>query len=146
MKVFYFLSISIALILFISCSVEPKKIDYGKDACYYCKMNIVDKLYAAEIVTKKGKDFKYDAIECMLNYIKDKEQDKIALFLVTDYSTPGKLIDAKTATFLISDTLQSPMGENLAAFEIKEKAIHFVKKNNGSLYTWTEIQQHFFNK
>jgi copper chaperone NosL len=31
-------------------------------------MTIVDKVHAAEIVTKKGKVCKFDATECMINY------------------------------------------------------------------------------
>lgn len=67
---------SILFILITSCSIEPAKIQYGKDACHYCKMNIVDKMHAAQYVTKKGKAFKYDAVECMLNDLKDKDQQK----------------------------------------------------------------------
>ena len=49
-------------------------------------MNIVDQQHAAEIVTEKGKPFKYDAIECMMRDIKMKKRNEISLFLITDYS------------------------------------------------------------
>ena len=38
---------------FSACSVEPVEINYGEDACEFCKMNIVDKQHAAELVTPK---------------------------------------------------------------------------------------------
>lgn len=109
-------------------------------------MNIVEKTHAAEIVTKKGKDFKYDAIECLLNDIEDRDRDKIALFLVSDYMTPEKLINAENATFLISKTIKSPMGANLSAFENKEDALTYIIEENGTIYNWSELQKHFYNK
>jgi copper chaperone NosL len=137
----------IFLMVFVSaCTIKPEKIAYGKDACNYCKMNIVDKTLAAQLVTKKGKQYKYDAIECFLNDLKTKDQSKIGLIFVTDYNTPEKMIDAKTATYIISDAIQSPMGASLASFESKDIAVNFIKKNDGKLYTWSEIQQYFQTK
>lgn len=136
----------ILILLTMSCTVAPDKIAYGKDACHYCKMNIVDKIHAAQLVTKKGKHYKYDAVECLLNDLEQRDEGKIELFLVTDYKTPEKLIDAMSATYIISDVIQSPMGASLASFETKDSAVNFVKKNDGKLYTWPEIQQHFQTK
>ena len=45
--------------MLLACSVEPKPINYGRDACHFCKMTIVDNQHAAEIITLKGKAFKY---------------------------------------------------------------------------------------
>ena len=44
------------LLILIGCNASPKAIDYGNDGCHFCKMTIVDKVHAAEIVTKKGQD------------------------------------------------------------------------------------------
>ena len=133
--------------LITACAIEPSTIEYGKDACHYCKMNIVDKTHATQMVTKKGKSFKYDAIECMLNDLKGKDQQSIALFLVTDYLKPETLIDATTATYLITEAIQSPMGANLSAFADQEKTNAFITKiNSGTLYTWNELQNNFYNQ
>ncbi len=137
----------VIILCMTSCSMQPDEIDYGKDACHYCKMNIVDKVHAAQIVTKKGRFYKYDAAECMLNDLKDQDRDKIGIFLVTDYTQPGKLIDATKATFLISDLIQSPMGENLSSFQSKESANRMILENDtGVLYNWNGIQQLFYTK
>jgi copper chaperone NosL len=133
----------ISLVL-TSCAIEQSPIDYGKDACYYCKMNIVDKQHAAEIVTDKGKPYKYDAIECMMQDIKERENEiKIELFLITDYSTPGKLVDALNSTYLISENLPSPMGANLTGFEKKEDALEKQKEKDGAIYSWDELKKLF---
>lgn len=131
--------------LLTSCTVEESPIVFGKDACHDCMMNIVDKQYAAEIVTQKGKPFKYDAIECMMRDIVKKEENSIALFLITDYFTPGKFVDATKATYLISENLPSPMGANLTGFSSKAKAEKVQKEKNGTLYSWNELKI-FFEK
>ncbi|MDX5584073.1 MAG: nitrous oxide reductase accessory protein NosL [Aureibaculum sp.] len=135
----------LVLNLLFSCSIEPSKIEYGKDACHYCKMTIVEETHAAEIVTKKGKPYKYDAIECLLNDFENREEKDIALFLVTDYLTPKKLIDAKTATYLISKNIKSPMGANLTAFIQKENAEKYATNGTNKIFNWEELQNHFFN-
>jgi len=130
----------ISLLLAGSCSVESEKINYGNEACHFCKMTIVDNQHAAEIVTAKGKVFKYDAIECMLNDLKQKKDIKIALYFVNDYSDPGVLQNAETATFLISKGIKSPMGAFLSAFKSDTEAQKAMQANGGKLYNWKEIQ------
>lgn len=142
-KVSILLFFSLVLV-FISCSIEPSKIVYGQDACHFCKMTIVEETHAAQIVTKKGKAFKYDAIECLLNDLENYEKEDIALYLVTDYLTPQKLIDAKTATYLISKSIQSPMGANLSAFENRNDAEEYAKNEEDKIFDWASLQKHFF--
>lgn len=129
--------------LFVGCSVEESPIVYGKDACNFCKMNIVDKQHAAEIVTNKGKPFKYDAIECMVEEMKSRDEKEISLILITDYSNPGQLVDATTATYLISEKLPSPMGANLTGFKLKLDAEKIASEKTGNLYSWSELKGMF---
>ncbi|WP_457619262.1 nitrous oxide reductase accessory protein NosL [Lutibacter sp.] len=139
--------IGIATLLFIaSCKVEPQAIEYGKDQCSYCKMNIVDKTHAAQYVTKKGKQFKFDAIECMINDLSNKKEGDMALLLVANYANPGKMINAESATYLISKEIKSPMGANLSAFFSKSKAEEFQQKYGGENYTWITLKHKISDK
>lgn len=126
--------------IFTACSVEPVPIEYGQDACNFCKMNIVDRQHAAEIVTTKGKAFKYDAIECMMQDLKNWPEADIAFYLMTDYDTPGKLIDATKGNYLISEGIPSPMGANLTGFESLEKATQVHAEKGGELLNWMELK------
>ena len=126
--------------IFTACSVEPVPIEYGQDACNFCKMNIVDRQHAAEIVTTKGKAFKYDAIECMMQDRKNWKEADIAFYLMTDYSTPGNLVDATKASYLISEGIPSPMGANLTGFESIEKATKVHAEKGGELLSWTALK------
>ena len=136
-----------AILLFftVACKVEPQKIEYGKDQCSYCKMNVVDKTHAAQYVTKKGKQFKFDAIECMVNDINDNKKE-IAIYLVADYNNPGIMIDAVNASYIISEAIKSPMGANLSALSTKERAEELKAKHEGQIYTWGTLNQKFSKK
>jgi|SaaInlV_135m_DNA_3_1039749.scaffolds.fasta_scaffold12485_2 copper chaperone NosL len=129
--------------LLSSCSIEPKEINYGSDDCHYCKMHIVDRQHAAEIVTTKGKVFVYDAIECMLNEMARTDVEKYELYLTNVFNTPSDLYNAKECTFLISKALPSPMGRNLTAFKTKELALQAKIEKGGQLYNWNEIKTEF---
>ncbi len=130
-----------SIAFFAACSIAPKPIAYGDDHCHFCDMTVVDKTHAAEYTTKKGKSFPFDAIECMVREVvrKDIEKD-LAFVLVADYGNPGDLVDAKTATYLISEAIQSPMGANLSAFSSKETATSTQKEHGGKLYTWETLK------
>ena len=125
--------------LFYSCNTSPKAINYGEDGCYYCKMTIVDKIHAAEIVTKKGKIYTFDATECMVNFQKEFDTSEIKLYLSNNYNEPEALIDAKKATFLISKNIPSPMGAYLSAFKTKNEALMVQSEKGGTIYSWQEL-------
>ncbi len=139
----YLTIISFAFISLNTCSIEPEAINYGKDACAFCQMNIVDNQHAAQVVTQKGKVYKYDAIECMMRDIKKKDENTISLYVITDYYAPGEFTDAKRATYLISENIPSPMGANLSGFSKKEKASEIQKAKDGTLYSWEELKTKF---
>lgn len=129
--------------LLISCNSTPKPVVYGSDGCHYCSMTIVGKQHAAQFMTKKGKTFSFDAVECMLNHAKELDQETIAIYLVNDYNAPGEFVDATTATFLISKNLPSPMGEYLTAFATLEDAKTVQAEKLGDLFTWEKLKKRF---
>lgn len=143
-KILYSLFL-VSLFLF-SCSVEPIPINYGKDACHFCKMNIVDQQHGAEIVTKKGKVYKYDAIECMLQDLKNIEVNKIALFLVNTYDQPINLIDATQAIYMKCEAMPSPMGAFLTAFSTQQEALKIKELKGGDIFDWNELNHNYTEK
>jgi len=107
-------------------------------------MTVVDKTHASEYVTKKGRAYTFDAIECLVNDLKEnKNEDMMSFILVANYSNPGELIAATEATYLISKSIKSPMGANLSAFKLKEKATEHLNKGNGKLYNWEQLKTKF---
>ncbi|SNZ02042.1 nitrous oxide reductase accessory protein NosL [Flagellimonas pacifica] len=140
-----YILIVMAATAFIQCSIKPQPIVYGTDGCHFCSMTIVDTQHAAQMVTKKGKAFKFDAIECMINYRNEIDADDIAQYVCNHYTAPEELIDATQATFLISEGIPSPMGAYLTAFDSKTGAESAQSKHEGKLFTWDELLEHLNN-
>lgn len=127
------------LLTLFSCEIAPDPINFGTDSCSFCKMTIVDQQHAAQYVTKKGKQFKFDAVECMLNDLSENGKDHLEILLVSDYSSPGEMTDATRATYLISEKIKSPMGANLSSFGTRRAAEVTAEVHSGDLYSWVEM-------
>lgn len=129
-----------------ACSVKPEPINYGKDNCHLCKMTIMDKKFGAEVVATKGKIYKFDDVNCMVNFLNSGFLDdrEVAFRLVIDYSQPGKLIPADEAFFVKSPDIRSPMASQVASFETDEVKNEYKKQWNNSIYlTWGELTTQF---
>ena len=130
------------ILLIVSCSAQPSPIEFGTDTCDYCRMTIADEQYGAEIVTNKGRVYKYDAVECMVGAIiaGDIDNNKIVMQLVIDHANPTVLTDAADAAYLRSPELRSPMGMNLTSFGTIENARKTRARHPGEILTWEETQ------
>ena len=132
------------LLLLVACAPKSQPIEYGSDMCKFCKMSIVDQQHAAEVVTQKGKVYKFDAIECMLHFKKDRSDEAFALELVNTYEEPKVLKPAGSSYYLISKNLPSPMGAYLTAFVDKTSCLEMQKVKGGEIFSWTELEEQFF--
>jgi len=143
-----YITILFAALLLASCSPKPEPIDYGNDVCDFCKMNITDNKYAAELVTSKGKVYKFDSIECLFQFkdLEFKSDDEIHSELVNDFSNPGELIDLKKAFFLKSDVFRSPMGMNVLSVSSEEKLNEIKSQHGGEVLTYSEVRKLAFEQ
>lgn len=140
-----FAIVIIVLVSLLSCKVEPEPLRFGEDACHACKMTLMDKKFGAEIVTAKGKVYKFDDLNCMVNFLDsdDVQERDMAYRLVIDFSHPEKLIAAEDAFYLKSDKVKSPMASQIAAFESKENMESHKKEMKGIYLTWGELVTQF---
>src|SRR5690606_41785263 len=53
-----------------------RSIVIGEDLCVFCEMLISDPRYPAQLVTKTGKAYKFDSIECMIAFVLEGEDRK----------------------------------------------------------------------
>ncbi|GAA4442605.1 hypothetical protein GCM10023188_42520 [Pontibacter saemangeumensis] len=127
--------------LLAGCKVEPKPIAYGAANCAHCSMTLSDRRYGAELVNDKGKPYFFDAAECLAAYILEQPEQggKAAYLLVTDYTNPGQLLDARSAHYLRSPELPSPMGMNLTALADAATARKMQQEHGGQLLTWDQV-------
>ncbi|MDO5655615.1 MAG: nitrous oxide reductase accessory protein NosL [Flavobacteriaceae bacterium] len=138
----YRLLLTLVFVAFIACSTEPKPINYGTDICDHCGMNIMDHPYGTELVTDKGKVYKFDSTECMLSYMETNENRNYAHILTATMDQPGTLQNALTSSFLVSENLPSPMGANITAYTTKELAQEAQNEFKGEVYDFEEIKKH----
>lgn len=131
------------LLLVSSCTAKPQAFNIGKDNCDDCKMTIMDAKFGGEIITKKGKIYKFDDPHCLAHFIKSGniKQADVAQTLFVSYQNPNSFLDSKTVQFVVSDQLKSPMNSNAAAFENKAAADQKSKETSGSVKTWDELLQ-----
>lgn len=105
------------LIELSSCSSGPDPIKVGTDNCAYCKMTIADARFGAELVTRQGRVFKFDDIQCLTDYMElhpeAKQQPDIYF---TDFCGAHVLIPSGKSILLSSGELNAPMQGHLIAF------------------------------
>jgi copper chaperone NosL len=105
-------------------------------------MTIVDNKFGAEIVTSKGKIFKFDAVECLVNFSKESPQQEGDNYYVINYQN-GEWIVAERAFYLRSKRKPSPMGQYITAFNTREAAMDIQKENEGVIQSWNELIDNF---
>jgi len=124
-----------------SCGSKPEPINYGHDECEFCRMQISDNRYGAELVTDKGKIYKFDSIECLIEFamVKNLIGDSNQKFLVTDFAIPESFTYATSAFYVHNENFRSPMGLNVSAFDSEISRQKFIAKNGGNLLNWIDV-------
>ncbi len=137
-KIFYFLLIALTF----SCvkkGAEPIKLN--TDGCDFCKMKIADGKFAAEIITEKGRVYKFDDMHCMMGYHKENAETKVKNFYISDFNQDNVLIPAETAFYVNGGDINSPMHGNTIAVTTKEEAEQMATKFNATPISWNEISK-----
>lgn len=104
-------------------------------------MSITDTRFGAEIITKKGKVFKFDDLHCLVAFIKNgtEKEENISKNLTILFEKPNNFNEVKKAVFVFSQELRSPMRSNTAAFENKAAAEKFMKGKQGEILNWQQV-------
>jgi copper chaperone NosL len=125
-----------------SCNTGPKAINYGTDGCDFCKMTISDNRFGGELLTQKGKAYKFDDLHCLSAFLKSSAvaPADIAEIYLVDFSRPGTLISSGESYFLKSEDLRSPMGANIAAFKEKDSMTKFILQYPGEGISWDAVK------
>jgi copper chaperone NosL len=123
-------------LLLLACEQSPEPIAFGSDQCAYCKMSIADPKYGAEVISDKGRIYKFDATECMVNYLHENETGNFQKLAIA-YDDPGQLHPVDSLFFIIHKDYQSPMGANLAAFQDRAA----VKSADSQFLQWTDVMK-----
>lgn len=124
-----------------SCkNTEAVPIALHSDQCESCKMSISDGKFGAEIITEKGRVYKFDDISCMVAYCKENSgNQKTKAHYIHDYTQDNVLIPAETAFYIKGGNINSPMRGNIAAFSTEEEADRFEYELEAEKTDWSSI-------
>jgi copper chaperone NosL len=131
----------ISLSMLTGCSSEPQAIRVGVDDCTFCKMKISDNRFGAEIVTTKGKVYKFDDAHCIQAFIKSAAvpNGQLGTVYFTTFNPPHDLVKVNEVKFLQSPYFKSPMNGNIAAFSSEEQLAKVIPEFNGNRISWEEM-------
>jgi copper chaperone NosL len=135
---------SVAVLALTACGPhKPAPIVYNADSCDYCRMQISDPRFGAELVTKKGRTLKFDSIECLLAFYKQAGRaGDVESVWVADLRHPGVLVDATQARFVDLGAERAPMGgrHGWAAIVDQRDAALVGITDPSAIKTWAELQ------
>jgi copper chaperone NosL len=131
--------LSAALLLAGCAPSGPVPIAYGEDTCALCVMTVSDERYGTELITRKGRAYMFDSVECMANFYLKQDPAEVASMWVTDFRNPGQLLPLAHATFLRSPDLRSPMGMNLTAFGEGAEPSSLLAEYGGEILDWEGV-------
>ena len=141
-----FFTVTFICFIFVSCQKAPEPISYSNDSCDNCKMTISDPKFGAELITNRGKIYKFDSIECLSAFYGSMKEEEIHSVWVTDYLTPEKFINTADAYFLVSEKLKSPMGLNISAFADQNSLDKIKADYGGKVLSWKDVQSYVKNE
>jgi len=102
-------------------------------------MTIVDGRFASEIVTQKGRFYKFDDLQCMLRYKAENAKMPIQNMYINIYTEANKLIDTKQGFYIKHESFKSPMRGNYAAYQSKEMALIKANELGLEIMTWENL-------
>jgi len=128
---------------FLSCAQKEPTIDFGKTECAHCRMNVVDRQYGAALETVKGRQYVFDDVSCMVQFVSKGTvaENQVKAWYVCDHAKPGTLIDATTALYLQGPSFRSPMRGDVAAFSDETARSTAAKQEGSARMEWTTVRQ-----
>lgn len=120
-------------------------IRYGAESCARCGM-IIDEVRFAAARSGPGKASKhFDDIGCCALDAAESPGGEGVRFFVRDYNDESWL-DATSASYVIAESIRSPMAYGLAAVQNQQAAQELAGETGGHVYSWGELPVHLPRK
>lgn len=131
--------LALVILVLIGCgNRQPEPIKINVDNCDHCKMTVADLKFATELITDKGRVYKFDDIKCMVQYKKDNNLQN-ADFFVPDHNNPANLLKAEQAIYVKGDSVRTPMNGYIATFSKQDEASVYASQTSAAIITWEEV-------
>lgn len=133
----FWLAVLMLLTMVAVCPAAEKSVEAPAD-CKHCGMNRTKFSHSRMLVTYSDNSAGTCSLNCVAVEMKKNKDKTVKSLQVGDYDSK-KLIDAKTATWVIGGKKKGVMTQVPKwAFAEKSFAVKFVKENGGKLATFDE--------
>lgn len=145
-KISYLLVVSVAAIMFSACKPavqfdQPPEIRYGEDVCDACNMIISEARFAAAYYTESGEVRRFDGVGELCRYYLEHEEE-VETIWVHDFQTEEWLL-ADQAYYIISQQLQTPMGNGTVALGDQARAEQLATQIGSEVLDFAGILDHY---
>jgi len=122
-------------------SPGPADIHYDSDACDHCRMTISAPGFAAQLVTRTGRIFRFDDPGCLREFVAGNSvsPDDTHSIWVNDHAHPEVRVRLDEAWFVVSDGIRAPMNGRMAAFASLDEARALQATVGGQVARWTGV-------
>jgi copper chaperone NosL len=129
------------IMMLSSCGSGPDPIKVGKDNCYICKMTIADEKYGAELISNKGKVYKFDDIGCLRSFMQTGiiEKSKVRDIYLVDYAGDHSLVNVKQCYLIQGESIKGPMNGHVIAFREKSSMEKMMVQLNAVAIEWEQF-------
>jgi len=120
---------------------KPFPIDLGHEPCDHCHMTLADRRFAAELVTRTGRQFRFDDIGCLATFLADSGAQVSAggRAWVSDFLHPDQWIPADSATYLRSSSVHTPMASGIVAVRTEVSLDSLAVALSGARLSWVQV-------
>ena len=124
----------------VACGRTPAPIEYGSEGCDYCRMEITDPRYGAQLVTSTGKVHAFDSVECLASFAASMPADRTRAILVSDFANPGTMLPVEAARFHRDTRRSGPMGGGILAVSRTADSTWVAHNVRGAALAWDEVR------
>ena len=133
-------SVAMAVAVAACAPPGPQAIADKGRTCDYCRMTISDERFGGQLITRKGKVYVFDSVECLATfYVQQPATAEMSKVWVADYANPGDWIPVASAVFARSEAHQSPMGLNLVSFSPKADSAALPRELRAGAMSWPQV-------
>ena len=133
----------ILFVLSLSCAPgeQTLRVQYLKSECDYCRMLFQDRNFGVQMQLDNDSLRVFDDPECLAAFLITNRfpEARIRGIWTVDYARPPSLVDARSAIFIRSSSVLSPMGANIAAFGPGTEADSAFARIGGERMDWQGV-------
>jgi copper chaperone NosL len=130
----------LSAVLVTACAPAPDDVHWGMEECAQCQMVVSDERFAAQAVDRRGKTYKFDAIECMAAFVDSGALAAGDIHSLWIADGRDSWVAVEDAAFLHSENTRSPMGGGYTAHADGDAARRLQAEVGGELLTWQQVR------